>query len=103
MKIKKNDTVLLTKGKDKGKTGKVTKVLPKIEKVVVAGLNVAKKHSRPTRKNPRGGIIDLHLPLFASNVLIICPRCSKTTKAGYKVTDKGKMRICKKCHEALDQ
>lgn len=103
MKIKKNDTVLLQVGKDRGKTGKVTRALPKVNKIVIAGLNTVKKHSKPSRRSPHGGIIDLHAPIDASNVLIICPRCSKTTKVGYKVVKDSKMRICRNCHETLDQ
>ena len=102
MKIKKNDTVLIIKGKDRGKTGKVTKSMPKSGKIVIAGLNVVKKHSRPNKKNPQGGIIDLHAPLFSSNVMVICQRCNKLTKVGYKLTEKSKLRICKKCGESLD-
>ena len=102
MKIKKNDTVLITCGKDRGKSGKVTQSLPKIGKVIIAGLNTVKKHSRPSKKNPQGGIIDLHAPLQASNVIIICPRCNKTTRVGYKLTEKSKLRVCKKCGESLD-
>lgn len=102
MKIKKGDTVLITNGKDNGKTGKVTKSLPSKNKVVIAGLNLAKKHSRPNRKNPRGGIIDLFMPVSVSNVLVICPRCNKTTRVEYKITEKSKLRVCKKCHESLD-
>lgn len=103
MKIKKGDNVLIKLGKDSGKAGKVSKSLPKLNKIIISGLNVAKKHSRPTRKNPHGGIIDLHMPVDASNVLIICPRCNKTTRVGYKLTEKSKLRICKKCKETLDK
>lgn len=102
MKIKKGDTVLVVAGKEKGKAGKVTKAIPKDNKIIVAGLNVAKKHAKPSKKNPHGGIIDLHAPINVSNVMIICPRCSKATKIGHKVTEKSKFRICKKCNESLD-
>ena len=102
MNIKKNDTVLIIKGKDRGKTGKVTKALPKSERIVIAGLNTQKKHSKPSRKNPSGGIIDLHMPIKSHNVMIICPRCNKKTRIGYKITGKNKIRICKKCQESLD-
>jgi len=103
MKIKKGDTVIIQCGKDKGKSGKVTRSLVKSAKIIIAGLNVQKKHAKPTKKNARGGIIDIHAPIDVSNVMIICPRCSKTTRVSYKITEKAKLRICKKCHEALDQ
>lgn len=102
MTIKKGDTVLIIHGKDRGKTGKVTEVLPQKNKIIIAGLNVVKKHSRPTRRNPHGGIIDLHAPMDASNAMIICPRCNKTTRVAYKKTEKTKLRICQKCKESLD-
>ena len=103
MKIKKGDLVIIQSGKDKGKTGKVSRAIPEKNKIVVAGLNVHKKHSKPSRKNSRGGIVDIHAPINVSNVLIICPRCSKTTRVSYKISEKSKMRICKKCNEVLDQ
>lgn len=102
MKIKKGDTVLITTGKDKGKTGKVTKSIPNIGKIVIAGLNTVKKHTRANSKNPHGGIIDIHAPIQASDVLVVCPRCNKATRIGYKLTEKSKMRICKKCNESVD-
>jgi large subunit ribosomal protein L24 len=103
MKIKKNDTVLIQVGKDHGKTGKVTRAIPKNNKIVIAGLNTAKKHVKPSRRSPQGGIIDLSLPLNVSNVTVICPRCNKATKVGYKIVKNTKTRICKKCNESLDQ
>lgn len=103
MKIKKGDAVIIIKGKERSKIGKVTKSLPADNKVIISGINVLKKHSKPTRKNPQGGIIDLHAPISVSNVMIICPRCNKTTRVSYKVHGKSKTRICKKCHESLDQ
>lgn len=103
MKIKRSDTILVISGKDRNKTGKVTKVIPVTGRVVVEGINISKKHIKPSRINPQGGIIDITRPIPISNVMIVCPHCSKTTRVGYKVTEKGKMRICKHCQAALDQ
>lgn len=109
-KVKKGDTVLVIAGKDKGKTGKVEKVFPKTDKISAAGINILKKATRPTKKNPHGGIIQFNAPIYLSNTSIICPRCNKTTRVGYKMLDaahgssKGKkIRICKKCGESVEQ
>lgn len=101
LKIKKGDNILVISGKDRGKTGKVERVLP-ASKVIVGGINIIKKHTRPSRKNPQGGIIEMASPLYISNVMLICPKCKKATRAGYRILkDKTKERICKKCQEVL--
>jgi len=98
MKIKTGDTVLLIAGKDKGKKGKVIKIIPKERKVVVEGLNMRKKHVRARRMGEKGQIVSLPAPLDISNVKLVCPRCLKDTRVGYRLTeDKKKFRICKKC------
>jgi large subunit ribosomal protein L24 len=102
MKIKKGDTVYIKIGKDQGKTGKVEKTLPKLNKIVVKGLNIYKKHAKPTRGNPQGGIIDINVPINASNVQLVCPRCNKSTRVGYQISENTKIRTCKKCKESLD-
>lgn len=102
MKIKKLDNVLVTTGKDRGKTGVVEKAMPKINKVVITGVNLAKHHLKPTRKNPHGGILDIPAPMNVSNVQIICPHCSKASRVAYQVTESGKERICRKCKGNLD-
>ncbi len=102
MKIKKNDKVLVMKGKDSGKTGKVEKVIPNINKIVVAGLNKYKRSSKPTKANPQGGIMDIYAPISLANVKIICPRCNKATSVKYNINQKNKTRICKKCKETLE-
>lgn len=102
MKIKKDDTVLVICGKDRGKTGKVEKVLHRLNKIVVSGVNKLKKHTRPSSKNPQGGIIEFSAPFDISNVMLLCPRCDRPTQVGYKILKDGKkQRICKKCKEAL--
>jgi large subunit ribosomal protein L24 len=102
MKIKKDDTVFIISGKDLGKNGQVQKVLIDEKKVVVTGINIAKKHLKPSRKNPHGGIIDMAKPLDISNVEVLCPHCGKPTRVGYKITKNMKERICRKCQGNLD-
>ena len=103
MKIHKNDNVMILAGKDKGKTGPVDKVFPVLGKVVVKGVALAKKHVKPSKKNPQGGIIDLNMKINVSNVAIVCPSCGKATRVGYKLTDNNKkIRICKKCGESIE-
>jgi large subunit ribosomal protein L24 len=97
LKIKKGDRVRVLQGKDRGKTGEVSRVLPKEGKVIVDGINVAKKHQKATRSTMQGGIIDKDMPLSVSNVAIISPSDGKPTKVGYKFDDKGnKVRICRR-------
>jgi len=102
MKIKKNDNVIVLAGKDNGKTGVVEKVFPSTGRLVVKGIALAKKHIKPSKKNPQGGIIDINLSINASNVLIVCPSCSKPTKIAYNIKDGKKTRICKKCSQSLE-
>ena len=98
MKIRKGDRVQVLAGKDRGKTGTVTFAYPARGKVVVDGLNVAKKHQKPTRNTMQGGIIDKEMPMPVSNVAIVCPSCGKPTRVGYRFEPDGtKVRICRKC------
>jgi large subunit ribosomal protein L24 len=97
LRIKKGDRVRVLSGKDRGKEGNVTRVVPKTGKVIVDGVNVAKKHQKPTRSTMQGGIIDRDMPLDASNVALLCPK-GHPTRIGYKFnTDGTKSRVCKKC------
>jgi len=101
-KIKKGDLVMVIAGKDRGKKGKVEKVLTKKKKAIVTGINILKKHVRPSNKNPKGGIIEFPAPIDISNLMIICSKCNKPTRIGYKfIKNNQKIRICKKCHEVL--
>ena len=102
LKLKKGDQVMVITGKDKGKRGNIDQVFPKISKITVVGINKVKKHLKPSKKNPHGGIIDKIMPLQVSNVIIVCPRCSNPTRIGYKLTGEKKMRMCKKCNESVD-
>ena len=97
MKIKKGDRVVVLKGKDRGKEGTVMRGLPTEGKVIVDGVNVAKKHQKPTKSTMQGGIIDKDMPIDASNVAIVSPKDGKATRVGYKIDDDGtKVRICKR-------
>ncbi|MFA6963711.1 MAG: 50S ribosomal protein L24 [Patescibacteria group bacterium] len=102
MKIKKSDNVMVITGKDKGKTGLVERVFVQDARIVVKGIAIAKKHVKPSRKNPQGGIIDINQKINSSNVMIICPSCGKPTKISYKISENGKLRICKKCGGSLE-
>lgn len=103
MKIKVNDKVLVQAGKDKGKVGKVLRVLKKSSKIVVEKVNIRIKHIKKTPQKA-GEKISFEAPLNISNVMIVCPNCEKTTRVGYLIPEKGnKQRICKKCKQSLDQ
>lgn len=95
-KIKKDDEVIITNGRDKNKKGKVEKVLLKENKVVVSGANIYKRHRKVTRSQP-AGIYEVIRPIEVSKVALICPKCSKQTKVEFKIDGKTKQRICKKC------
>lgn len=98
--VKRGDRVQILSGKDKDKTGKVLEVLPGSGKVIVEGVNVIKKHQRPTRDNPQGGIIDKEAPIYSAKVMLVCPRCKKPARVGRKfLADGGKVRFCKNCGE----
>jgi len=102
MKIIKQDNILVVKGKDRGKTGKVERVILEKNKLVVTGVNVAKRHEKPRSKAKPGGVVDFPAPLKAENVMLICPSCDKATRIGYKRLESGKrVRICKKCSNTI--
>ena len=84
-------------GKDRDKTGKVLRVFPQERKVIVEGLNIVKKHSRPRKEGEKGQRVEIPRKITVSNVLLICPQCGKGTRVEFKVTDQTKQRICKKC------
>lgn len=101
MKIKEGDNVIILSGNDKGKTGEVLSVMPKIQRVVVKGVNIRKKHVKPRKANEEGGIIPSEFPIHISKVAVVCPKCGKATKVGYKIEDGKKVRVCKKCGAKL--
>lgn len=103
MRIKKNDNVLIIAGKDRGKKGPIIRVLPNINKVVVEGVNTLKRHTKPTPKQPHGGIIEFFAPIDISNVQLICPECSKKIRFSIKILKNNKkVRICKSCQASVD-
>lgn len=102
MKIKVNDQVKISTGKDSGKSGKIIQVFPQEGKVVVEGLNIMKKHLRTRKKGEKGQVVELAAPLRISNVALICSKCGKTTRVGYKLEAGSKKRICRRCKEVIE-
>ena len=101
--VKKDDLVMIVAGKDKGKSGKILRVLPEKERVLVENLNLIKRHTRPSQTNNEGGIIEKEAPIAISNVQLLCPGCSKPARTGIKVLEDGsKARFCKKCNEIVN-
>ena len=105
-RIKKGDTVEIISGNDRGERGTVQWVMPKDERVIVSGINIVKKHQRPMRAGRtqvQPGIIEFEAPLHLSNIMLVCPLCNQRTRVGLGRRDDGrKVRMCKKCNEAID-
>jgi len=101
MRIKKDDTVLIIKGKDKGKKAKVLRGFPKELKVLVEGVNIKKKHQKPKKQGEKGQLVEVSAPIPVFNVKLICSKCGKPTRVEYKKSEKKKYRICKKCKQEL--
>jgi large subunit ribosomal protein L24 len=105
MKIHKNDNVIVIAGNAQGKSGKILKVFREERRVIVEGVNIIKRHTRPSGKNPQGGIVQKEAPISLSNVMVICPKCNEPSRVGRKpVKDsttgrKHMMRVCRKCEE----
>ena len=103
--VHKNDNVLVVAGNSRGKQGKVLKVFPATRRVIIESVNIVKRHSRPTQKNPQGGVVQKEASIHSSNVMVICPKCNKAARVGHAhVTDpstnkKKTMRVCKNCSE----
>ena len=96
--VRKDDTVVVVSGKDKGKQGKVLRALPKEGKVVVEGVNVVARHTKPKGQGDPGGIIRSEAPIYASKVMLVCEKCNKATRISYKILPDGKkVRVCKHC------
>jgi len=108
MNIKKGDTVLIIAGKDRGKQGVVSRALPQVNKVIVEGLNIAKKHIRPQGQTRQGGIIEKAMPLQVSNTMLICTECGKPTRVAHERRPMGSdqklrsVRVCKKCQKVIE-
>jgi len=102
MRIHKGDTVVVLSGKDKGKKAEVVRAIPADQRVILEGVNVAKRHQKPTRATQQGGIIDKFMPVHVSTVALVCKSCDQPTRAGYRIESDGeKVRICKKCESEL--
>jgi large subunit ribosomal protein L24 len=101
IKLKKGDTVKITAGKDHGREGKIEKVMPKEMKVIVPGVNMYKKHVKGTGEQ-KGGIYDIPRALSFGKIALICPKCKKITRVGFKLVGKEKVRICRKCGKEID-
>jgi large subunit ribosomal protein L24 len=103
--IRKNDTVLVVTGRDRGKRGRVLRVVPARDRVIVEGVNFIKRHTRPNpQRNVKGGIVEREAPLHASNVQLLCPECGKQTRVGRKLLDDGRrVRVCVKCEGVVDK
>jgi large subunit ribosomal protein L24 len=102
--VRRGDTVAVIAGRERGKRGKVLRVLPIGGRVLIEKINMMKKHQRPTQKLRQGGIIERESPLALSNVLVVCSRCDKASRSGIKVLGDGrKVRVCKRCGESIDR
>ena len=102
LKVKKGDTVQVLSGNDKTKTGEVLQVIPKTEKIIVKGVNIRKKHVKPRKQGEESGIIPVECPIHMSKVNVVCPKCGKATRVGFKVEDGKKVRIAKKTGDVID-
>ncbi|MGE4234525.1 MAG: 50S ribosomal protein L24 [Bacteriovoracia bacterium] len=101
-KVRKGDMVQIIAGREKGKTGKVLRLLSGSDRLFVEKLNMVKRHTKPTQKNPQGGIVEKEASLHVSNVLLLCPKCNKGVRVAVKVKSDKKTRECKKCGESLN-
>jgi large subunit ribosomal protein L24 len=102
--LKKNDLVMVIAGKERGKSGRILKVLPGKNRVLIEKVNFIKRHTRPSGQTKRGGIVEKEAPIQVSNVMVICAKCNVPIRVGRKVLDDGKkVRTCKKCGELLDK
>jgi len=102
--VKKGDTVLVITGKNAGKKGKVVEVLPKDNRLVVEGVNVVKRHTKPSQQMPQGGIVEKEAPIAVSNVMIFCSKCNSPRRINKEILANGKkVRVCNKCGEAFDK
>ncbi|MCZ8523761.1 MULTISPECIES: 50S ribosomal protein L24 [Paenibacillus] len=101
--VKKEDTVIVITGKDKGKKGRVIAAFPRENRVLVEGVNMIKKHAKPSQQNPQGGILNQEAPIHVSNVMLVDPKSGQATRVGYKVLENGKkVRVAKKSGEVID-
>jgi large subunit ribosomal protein L24 len=102
LSIRTGDKVKVIAGKEKGKEGKVLATLPYKERVIVERVNMVKKATRPTQRNPKGGILEIEAPLHVSNVMLICPKCAQPSRMGRRRDEGTLVRVCKKCGNDVD-
>lgn len=102
MQIKKNDTVVVTSGREKGKRGRVIAVYPSENRLLIEKLNIIKRHTRPNQQLRQGGIVEKEAPISAANVRLVCPKCDKPTRAVRRVEGDSRSRVCRSCNEVLD-
>lgn len=103
LSVRKGDRVRVIAGKDRGKEGRVLRAIPERQRVVVEGVNIIKKHARPTQRTPQGGIIEMEASLHVSNVMLMCPNCSEPSRIGH-VREKGvRLRVCKRCGKPVEK
>ncbi len=100
-RLRKNDTVMVIKGRERGKTGKVLRLLPKENRVVIERLNLVKRHTKPSGAGSSGGILEKEAPIRLANVMIMCDRCNAPVRIGIKVIGEDKTRVCRRCGETL--
>lgn len=104
MHVHRDDNVKVLAGRDRGKTGRVIRVFPKGDRVLVEKVNLVKRHTRPSQQVPQGGIVEKESPVHVSNLMVVCGKCGKPTRVGHKKLADGKnVRLCKKCGEILDK
>lgn len=102
--VRKGDQVMVQAGKEKGKTGKIIRIIPGKGRALVEKLNIVKRHQKPTQKMPQGGIVEKEAPIHVSNLMLLCAKCKGPVRVGRKKLDGGKtVRYCKKCGEVLDK
>lgn len=101
MKLKKGDNIKVVRGKDKGKTGKIEKVFPKQRSLIVANINLFKRHLKARSQNQPSEIVSLTKPLHEESVVLLCPKCGKEARIGYKIEKGVKSRVCKKCNSEI--
>ena len=103
MQIRKNDSVMVIAGKERGKTGKVLRVLPEKDRVIIERVNIVKRHTKPRGPQQSGGILEKEAAIDASNIMIMCDRCNAPVRIGHKVLGDGKkIRLCRRCGEAIE-
>ncbi|HLC34695.1 MAG TPA: 50S ribosomal protein L24 [Anaerolineales bacterium] len=100
-RVRKDDTVLVITGRNRGKTGKVLRVLPREDRVVIEGVNIIKRHTKARGMVRQAGIVEREAPIHLSNVMVVCPKCHKAARVGFGVGEEGKARVCRQCGEAM--